>query len=103
MNFIVNWGCGNENEECKCHRPFFTKVEATLSSSLAVAGRKVGVEYRKVWKKVVARGKCGIQEGVFICLLAYFKIGNLSVFTASRKASVVERVVVKIRKRRDII
>lgn len=56
-----------------------------------------------MWNKAVARGKWGIQEGVFICLLAYFKIGNVSVFTASRKPSVVERVAVKIRKRKDII
>lgn len=40
---------------------------------------------------------------MFISLFAYFKIGNLSVFTASRKAPVVERVVVKIRKRREFI
>lgn len=40
---------------------------------------------------------------LFACLLAYFRIGNWSVFTASRKAPVAEKVVVKIRKRREFI
>lgn len=47
--------------------------------------------------------RCGVQEGVSVCLLAYFNIGNLIVFTASRKGLVVGRVVVKIRMRREYI
>lgn len=39
VNFIVTWGCRNGTEECRCHRPFFTKVEATLSASFAMARR----------------------------------------------------------------